>query len=307
MQGKGVKKSRAPIIQKRFPSPARFAQAAARQSTRNLRACVSAEPTFMPWYYADNGKQTGPVTDEQFQSLISAGSVRGDTLVWRDGMPNWLPYSSVVAPTAETLQAAPLVPGATAVVCAECHQTFPPEQTIRFGDAFVCSNCKPIYVQKLREGALTSGPGVVRYAGFWIRAVAKLIDSLIVGVPTMLIYFLFVFGMGGQMAPTGAANASSIAAMLGLQFGIQAIAIAISAAYTIYFVSKRAATPGKMAVGLKIINADGTTVSTGKATGRYFAEMLSGLTCYIGYIIAGFDDQKRSLHDHICSTRVVYK
>jgi hypothetical protein len=34
---------------------------------------------------------------------------------------------------------------------------------------------------------------------------------------------------------------------------------------------------------------------------------LSGLTCYIGYIIAGFDEQKRTLHDHVCSTRVVYK
>jgi len=40
---------------------------------------------------------------------------------------------------------------------------------------------------------------------------------------------------------------------------------------------------------------------------RFFATMLSQLTLYIGYIIAAFDDEKRSLHDHICDTRVVYK
>ncbi|HMJ89599.1 MAG TPA: RDD family protein [Candidatus Acidoferrum sp.] len=265
----------------------------------------------MPWYYADNGKQTGPVTDEQFQSLLSTGAVRGDTLVWRDGMANWLPYSSVATPGDTPIAVAPPLAGSTGVVCAECRQTFPPEQTIRFGDAFVCPNCKPIYVQKLREGALTPGPGEVRYAGFWIRAVAKFIDALIVGIPTMLLYFLMVFGfgMGGAAGLGGNLNAGpgAVMAMMGLQLGIQAIAIALGAAYNIYFVTKRAATPGKMAVGLRIINADGTRIGAGKATGRYFAEMLSGLTCYIGYIIAGFDDQKRSLHDHICSTRVIYK
>ncbi len=264
----------------------------------------------MPWYYAENGQQTGPVTDEQFQSLVAMGAVRGDTLVWRDGMANWLPYSAAVAPSAtEPMPVPPTVGGAGGVVCAECRQTFPVEQTIRFGDAFVCSNCKSTYVQKLREGAITTTPGVVRYAGFWIRFVAKFIDGLIVGVPMMIVFFLI--GAGGAMGfappPGGAPTGATMFAALGMQLAFQAIAIVLGAAYNVYFVATRAATPGKMAVGLKIINADGSKISTGKAFGRYFAEMVSGLTCYIGYIIAGFDDQKRSLHDHICSTRVVYK
>jgi len=58
---------------------------------------------------------------------------------------------------------------------------------------------------------------------------------------------------------------------------------------------------------LKVVMEDGGPVSYGRATGRFFAEILSGMVCYIGYIIAGFDSQKRSLHDHICSTRVIYK
>ena len=46
--------------------------------------------------------------------------------------------------------------------------------------------------------------------------------------------------------------------------------------------------------------------ATGRAVGRYFAQWLSAFILYIGYIIAGFDSEKRALHDHICDTRVIY-
>ena len=74
-----------------------------------------------------------------------------------------------------------------------------------------------------------------------------------------------------------------------------------------FFIRRYDATPGKLACGLRIYRADGSKLTTGRIVWRYFAEMVSGMVMYIGYIIAGFDDQKRSLHDHICDTRVVYK
>ena len=61
-----------------------------------------------------------------------------------------------------------------------------------------------------------------------------------------------------------------------------------------------------MALGLKVIRADGGPISVGLAVGRYFAKILSALTLWIGFIIAGFDREKRTLHDHICGTRVIY-
>ena len=88
---------------------------------------------------------------------------------------------------------------------------------------------------------------------------------------------------------------------------MQLIFFIIQFAYNIYFVGKYGATPGKMACKLKIVTQYGEPVSYGRATGRCFAEILSGMVCYIGYIMAGFDKEKRALHDHICSTRVVYK
>ena len=50
---------------------------------------------------------------------------------------------------------------------------------------------------------------------------------------------------------------------------------------------------------------DGSPVSYLRALGRYFGKLLSYLICSIGFIIAAFDDEKRGLHDHICSTRVI--
>ena len=75
--------------------------------------------------------------------------------------------------------------------------------------------------------------------------------------------------------------------------------------YSVLFLGKFGATPGKMAVGIKVVRSDGERVSYLRAFGRYFAEILSGLIFLIGYIMAAFDDEKRALHDRICDTRVV--
>ena len=95
--------------------------------------------------------------------------------------------------------------------------------------------------------------------------------------------------------------------MLIFQLVVQLAMIIVNGAYTVFFVTKYGATPGKMACGLKIVTPDGDKIRFGRSVGRFFAEMLSGMICYVGYIIAAFDGEKRSLHDHICSTRVIYK
>jgi uncharacterized RDD family membrane protein YckC len=60
-----------------------------------------------------------------------------------------------------------------------------------------------------------------------------------------------------------------------------------------------------MALDLKVVRSDGGPVSLGRAVGRYFAKILSGVILLIGYIMAGFDAQKRALHDMLCDTRVI--
>jgi uncharacterized RDD family membrane protein YckC len=241
----------------------------------------------MNWYYADAGQQAGPVDETQFQALIASGKITRDTLVWREGMANWQPYREVAAPGAGV--------SLGQAVCAECGRSFPVQEMISYGPTKVCASCKPVFLQKLSEGASLQR-GTVRYAGFWIRVGAKLIDGIILAVVFMppLLYFAFKNAQNPTVLPVG-------------QLIVQLLYIIGNAGYTIFFLGKYAATPGKMACGLKVITADGGPVSYGRATGRFFAEMLSGLICYIGYIMVAFDSQKRGLHDHICSTRVIYK
>jgi uncharacterized RDD family membrane protein YckC len=72
-------------------------------------------------------------------------------------------------------------------------------------------------------------------------------------------------------------------------------------------VGKYGATPGKMALGLRIVSSSGEPVTYVKALARFFAEMVSAIICYIGYIMAAFDEQRKALHDQICDTRVIRK
>src|SRR5439155_22123354 len=75
-------------------------------------------------------------------------------------------------------QATPLT--GNEVVCVQCNRMFPTEETIQYGTAYVCATCKPTFVQKIKEGAVTpTYLGAMDYAGFWIRWWAFLIDWLI--------------------------------------------------------------------------------------------------------------------------------
>lgn len=63
------------------------------------------------WYYAKNGQQIGPIDDAGLQGLISSGQVNSSDLVWKDGMANWVPASTVPELSAAL---SPGYPGASA-------------------------------------------------------------------------------------------------------------------------------------------------------------------------------------------------
>lgn len=267
----------------------------------------------MNWFYVDAGQQAGPVADEQLDELVRNGKVRGDTLVWRDGLANWQPYAQArpegVQPVAPPpmIGAAPVPPGTAPtgneVVCAECSQIFQRSDTIQYGNAWVCANCKPKFVARLQQGGVMPAGGVagMYYAGFWIRFVAKIIDGLIVGVVFGIPIFLVAF----RAALSGNAPQVQPWASYFVPGPLQFLWWVIALLYNGLFIGRFGATPGKMALGLKVVSPEGATISYGRSFGRAAAEILSGLICNIGYIIAAFDGQKRALHDHIASTRVI--
>jgi uncharacterized RDD family membrane protein YckC len=180
-------------------------------------------------------------------------------------------------------------------LCIECGQAFAEDDMIRFEDAWVCATCKQIFVQKIKEGVTVAG--AMDYAGFWIRFGAWFIDWIILAIGTSIIYLPLSFmGMFSMEKPAVFALIQLFSTILNF---------IIPAAYESWFVGKYAATPGKMACKLKVVVADSTQVSFARSVGRHFAKYISGLILCIGYIMAGFDDQKRALHDRICDTRVV--
>lgn len=123
------------------------------------------------------------------------------------------------------------------------------------------------------------------YAGFWKRFLAYIIDAVILYVVLIILSSL-----------TSGDSRNSITVLM----------IVINLLYFIGFESSRhQATPGKMALGIKVTDIHGARIDIWRATGRYFAKFISGIILCIGYIMAGFTKKKQALHDIIANTLVV--
>lgn len=118
-----------------------------------------------------------------------------------------------------------------------------------------------------------------RYAGFWIRALALFIDSVICLIP------LLVF--------------ESVAPLFG--------GIIVSAMYQPFFESSRLmATPGKALLGLRVSDLDLNRISFGRAFARKILSILSGVFLCLGYLFVLFTQRKQTMHDLIIDTIVTY-
>src|SRR3989344_9639269 len=126
----------------------------------------------------------------------------------------------------------------------------------------------------------------VHYGGFWIRFGAALLDMVIFGVPNFIMQFV------------------------ALTTGYSALSYLTSVALvvlTIYLDGVIGGTPGKLILGLRIVNEQGTTIGIPRAILRYIGKIVSAMVLLIGYIMIGFTQKKQGLHDMIASTYVVYK
>jgi RDD family/GYF domain 2 len=229
----------------------------------------------MNWYYVEQGKQAGPVSDEQLDEMVRNGRITPDTLVWREGMADWIPCREARAQTVPPVTGAVAGEASPQAVCSECGKIFPVEETISYGNVRVCAACKPAFLQKLQEGA-SFNTGGLRYAGFWIRVAAKIIDGFIIGVPMAIVLFIVIFA-AAHPTPGQPPEAGILPTLLPSL--MQGVVLFIQMAYEIFFVGKYGATPGKMACGIKVVSSDGSRIGYGRATGRFFAEILSQLTC----------------------------
>lgn len=249
------------------------------------------------WFYGDRGNPIGPVSQAALAELARSGSVRADTLVWRSGLAEWVPFDQVRGDVLPETDKDVQRPGAD-LFCTACRKPVSSEQAIRLLGRVVCADCKPAFVQALREGAPL--PGAAAFGTFGQRTAAKIIDNVI-----LLGTFQGLIVQGFSLLVPDTRDITDLGFYLQLQLFTNLIPAIVAGAYSVFFLARYGATPGKMALGLRVVTATGARISAWRALARYFAEMLSAIVLYIGYISAAFDAEKRAWHDHICGTRVI--
>jgi uncharacterized RDD family membrane protein YckC len=140
------------------------------------------------------------------------------------------------------------------------------------------------------------GEGMLRFAGFWVRYAASLLDAIILAALGMAVGA--VLGMGISLLGAPPDHAEWFIAGGGFIVGCLYFALGES--------SRARATLGKRAFHLQVLGGDELNrISFLRATGRLFARCLSVLPLMLGYLMQPFNVRKRALHDFICGTVVV--
>ena len=137
------------------------------------------------------------------------------------------------------------------------------------------------------------------YVGFWMRFVAFLIDSLVLAfvlVPLLLAIYGRQYFEPGRLLSGEPAGAWDIV--------IQLVIFALGVGFWRY----RGATPGKMAIGARVVDArTGALASTGKLVVRFIAYFASMIPLGLGFAWIGIDPRKQGFHDKIAGTLVIHE
>ena len=137
------------------------------------------------------------------------------------------------------------------------------------------------------------------YAGFWKRFASNLIDVIITGVVAGILGFM----LGIYLALDNPYIDEYVAEIYGNILGLL-----ISWIYWAAFESSSMqATPGKMALGIIVTDTNGSRITFGKASGRYFGKIISALILGIGFLMVAFTQKKQGLHDKISDCLVIDK
>ena len=195
-------------------------------------------------------------------------------------------------------------------------------------DTLFCSNCGqptgvtvPVAGVGMLAGSVTrytpAGAMLVvpsPYAGFWLRLLAFLIDHILLGVVLGVAALLAIaaIGVGYFRRMIEGLRAGGDEYVFSLVSDIFVVLLFGFAASWIYHAwmesSEYQGTLGKMALGLIVTDMNDQRITFGRASGRFFARIISNLIpLEIGYIMAGFTEKKQALHDMIASCLVLRK
>ena len=163
------------------------------------------------------------------------------------------------------------------VKCKICGQDNPPE-------ARFCGNCGATLVTAVEPPSSAAATAVaVEYMGFWRRFGAAIIDGIITWFISLVLTG-FTYGP----APVGASG------------------IVLPLLYYWLFTGLKGQTPGKMVLGIKVVNSRGERPGLGVAAMReVLGKLISAIALCLGFLWIAWDKEKQGWHDKIAGTHVV--
>lgn len=270
------------------------------------------------WYYVERGESIGPVDEATIRQRVRDGLLNRDSLVWKDGMPEWThageaaglmppPIPKPSPPTPPPVPQSQQAINGGASVAPESPQGEAPafsEPSPPGHDVYLPPSKEVIDLDAINPVAPPQSPAgddCLSYAGFWKRLAGLVIDYIIM----FAAMFALFFALGLLLASGGAMDTYSAEDW-------EAIGNCCSfLAFWLYFAgmesSRHQGTLGKMALGIKVTDLSGQPIGFGRACGRHFSKIISGIILGIGYLIAAFTPKKQALHDMIAGCLVVNK
>ena len=243
----------------------------------------------MKWFYIDTSitdgdRRQGPYSIDEIRDFVNEGKIKDETLVWHTGEANWKAWKDF--PEASE----------------------PPEPS------------EEELLKQTIETLLQSRMNRKRYAGFFVRANAFIIDNVILSIfGALFLYVMILAGMLDLNAvseivnqyienPTSTELVSKALEIPGMSafFTIWSF---VQAVYFIVFHAVWGATPGKKLLHIHVEMANGEKLSWAFSIFRFIASIVTQATLIfygLGYLIVLIDPQKRALHDFIAQTRVVH-
>jgi uncharacterized RDD family membrane protein YckC len=168
-----------------------------------------------------------------------------------------------------------------------------------------------VYAPPAQAGLQASAARPVAYAGFWLRFVAFIIDQLLLYFVGMILFLPFAASMSTGMRGMMTGRPPDVQTLFPMIHAMLRLALLRMVIHWLYYSllesSAWQGTLGKKALGLEVTDLDGNRISFGRATGRFFAKIISSIILFIGYIMAGFTEKKQALHDILAGTLVIRK
>lgn len=200
--------------------------------------------------------------------------------------------------------------------CSRCGAAMPEGTTF-------CSNCGQAFSVAANMARVppmsvsVAGPAYaavsrLEVAGFWLRALAYLIDAAVIGIGfvVILIPMMILTGLGDLLSrfhPDEDMSDFGLFLIIGLVFLATTVSLVVTWLYHALLESSEwQATVGKKLLGLVVTDMAGQRVSFGRSTGRHFAKIITNMVpLLIGYFMAAFTEKKQALHDMIAGCLVL--